>query len=102
MRLSDMARVVRSKNAGPYLLTFDVLFDSIETLERVRTAGRLTRDSVAAAYGVSPNEIIDFDYYPFANAVKFSIRRPHPSGSAADTDVYGAQQHVPLMMIELD
>lgn len=101
MRVAEIAQVVRSKNAGPFLLTFDVLFDTPERLEAVRKSGRLTRETVAAAYGVSPNEVIDFDYYPFANAVKFSLRRPHPSGSAGDTDVYGAQQHVPLMLIDL-
>src|SRR5690606_15213866 len=101
MRLGDIAKVVRSKNAGPFIMTFDVLFDSEQTLERIRAGGRLTRDSVAAAYGVSPSAILDFDYYPFARAVKFSIRRPVPSGSAGDTDVYGAQQHVPLLELDV-
>lgn len=101
MRLADIAKVVRSKNAGPFIMTFDVLFDSEETLERIRAGGNLTRDSVAAAYGVSPNAVMDFDYYPFARAVKFSLRRPHASGSAADTDVYGAQHHVPLLELDV-
>lgn len=101
MRLCDIAKVVRSKNAGPFLLTFDVLFASSEDFERVRASGGLTPDRVAKAYNVSPNEIIEFDYYPFACAVKFSMRRPVPSGSPADSDVYGAQQHVPLSELEI-
>lgn len=101
MRLGDFATVLRSKNAGPFLLTFDVLFAGDEEFERVRQSGCLTRDTVAAAYGVSPNEIIDFAYYDFARAVKFSMRRPVPSGAPADSDVYGAQQHVPLAEIEV-
>ncbi|OAN81969.1 acyl-CoA synthetase [Jannaschia sp. EhC01] len=102
MKLGDIASVVRSKNAGPFLLTFDVLLPDAETFERLRAGGRLTPETVAQAYGVSPNEILEFDYYPFAGAVKFSLRRPVPSGAHNDTDVYGAQQHVPLMEIEID
>jgi len=101
MRLGDIAKVVRSKNAGPFIMTFDILFDSVETLEKVRAGGHLTVNSVAAAYNVSPNEVMDFDYYPFARAVKFCIRRPVSSGAAADTDVYGAQQHAPLLELDL-
>ncbi|MCL4189056.1 MAG: DUF4387 family protein [Rhodobacteraceae bacterium] len=101
MRLGEIARVVRSKNAGPFLLTFDVLFADLATFERMRAGGRLTRATVAAAYNVSPNEILEFDWHPFACAVKFSLRRPIPSGAPQDTDVYGAQQHVPLMELEV-
>ena len=35
MRLADLAKVIRSKNAGPFELTFDVLFDSEEAYVRV-------------------------------------------------------------------
>lgn len=101
MRLGDVAKVVRSKNAGPFIMTFDVLFDSEETLERIRAGGMLTPDTVAAAYGVSSNAVMDFDYYPFARAVKFSLRRPQASGAPGDTDVYGAQQHAPLLELDV-
>jgi hypothetical protein len=50
---------------------------------------------------VSPNEVMDFDYYPFARAVKFCLRRPVSSGAAGDSDVYGAQQHVPLLELDI-
>lgn len=101
MRLAELAKVLRSKNAGPFLMTFDVLFANDEDFTRVREEGRLTVDSVAKAYGVSPNEVMDFDYYAFARAVKFTLRRPVSSGGPGDNDVYGAQQHVPLGEIEV-
>lgn len=102
MKLGEVAKVVRSKNAGPFVLTFDVLMPDAQSFEQLRSEGNLTRESVARAYRVSPNEIIDFAYYPFANAIKFSLRRPVPSGAPHDTDVYGAQQHVPLLELEID
>jgi hypothetical protein len=99
MMLSEIARVIRSKNAGPFLVTFDIIFADAETLERVRASGTLTSQTVASLYGVSANEVLDFAYYPMARAVKFSMYRPQPSGARFDTDVYGAQQHAPLLTL---
>ncbi len=101
MTLGENAKVVRSKNAGPFLITFDVLFPDRDVFNRVRTAGRLSATAVAERFNVSVNEIIGFEFYPFANAVKFSIRRPVVSGSIGDSDVYGAQQHAPLLDLEV-
>ena len=101
MQLSRLAKVVRSKNAGPYLVTFDIIFSDAATLERGRRSEAITRESVAARYGIEPDAVIDFAYYPFARAVKFSIRRPQPSGARFDTDVYGAQQHAPLLDLDV-
>ena len=95
--LSDIAEVIRSKNAGPFVVTFDVLFAEEEDFEAVRSAGLVTRQAVALLYGVSENELLGFDYFPFARAIKFSIRRPVGSGAPGDSDVYGAQQHAPLL-----
>ena len=99
--LVDLARVVRSKNAGPYLLTFDVFLKDRATFDRVVAAGRFTADTAARAFGVAPAAILGFQYYPFVNAVKFSMRRPVASGGGGDSDVYGAQQHAPLLDLEI-
>ena len=95
--LGDVAEVIRSKNAGPFIVTFDILFGDEETFEAVRAAGMLNRQAVCRLYGVSDNELLGFDFYPFARAVKFSLRRPVGSGGPRDADVYGAQQHAPLL-----
>ena len=95
--LGALAEVVRSKNAGPFIVTFDILFGEEETFEAVRAAGMLNRQAVCRLYGVSDNELLGFDFYPFARAVKFSLRRPVGSGGPRDADVYGAQQHAPLL-----
>ena len=68
--LSDLAEVIRSKNAGPFIVTFDILFETQETFEAVRSAGMLSRQAVCGLYGVSDNELLGFDFYPFARAVK--------------------------------
>ncbi|MEM7407590.1 MAG: DUF4387 domain-containing protein [Pseudomonadota bacterium] len=95
--LCDIAEVIRSKNAGPFIVTFDILFTSQEDFDAVQSAGLITRASVCERYGVSDNELLGFEFYPFARAIKFSLRRPVSSGGPADFDCYGAQQHAPLL-----
>ena len=95
--LSDVASVIRSKNAGPFIVTFDILFDSEQAFNQVREAGLLNRQAICQRYGVSDNELLGFDFYPFARAVKFSLRRAVSAGGPRDADVYGAQQHAPLL-----
>ena len=95
--LGEIASIIRSKNAGPFIVTFDIFFDDEKTFKAVRAAGLINRASVCERYGVSDNELLGFDFYPFARAIKFSLRRPVSAGGPSDSDVYGAQQHAPLI-----
>lgn len=94
MLLSDLARVVRSKNAGPTLLTIDVLFAGVAEFERGVAA--LTPQRVAERYG-RPTREVDVIAVPTAHAVKIVLPRFTPAGTPGDRDVYGAQQHAPLL-----
>lgn len=100
MRLDEMATVIRSKNAGPCLLTFDLIFPDMATYRRA--SGRLPqlRSEVAARYGCSENAVHVVAYAP-AQAVKITIPRSIVSGDIGDRDVYGAQQHGPLLDIDI-
>ena len=95
--LGDVASIIRSKNAGPFIVSFDIFFANDEVFEAVRQQGHINRKSICARYGVSDNELVGFDFYPFARAIKFSLRRPVSAGAPSDSDVYGAQQHAPLV-----
>jgi len=99
-KLKNLAKVIRSKNAGALLITLDVIFDDRATYEQVRDSSALTPRSIALLYNVSDNEIsiIPFDV---ALAIKITLPRAVVAGSPGDTDVYGAQQHAPLMDIEI-
>jgi hypothetical protein len=101
VRLRDIAKVVRSKNSGPYELTLDVLFADEATFRRVREAAVFTRESIAALYGVPPEKVLKLVHYEPAFAVKATLVRPLPSGALGETDVYGAQQHAPLLELEI-
>lgn len=100
LRLQDVARIIRSKNAGPCLLTFDLMFPDAATFEQVSGKVGALRAQVAKAYGRSENEVAVIPYRP-ALAVKITLPRDVVSGDVGDRDVYGAQQHAPLLGIEL-
>ena len=98
--LAELARLIRSKNAGPFELTFDIMFDDETTYERVKRSGALSRQAVAARYGVQP-EAVKFFYCDRALAIKASIPRPYFQGDLRDSDGHGGQQYAPLMDIEI-
>ena len=99
-RLHELARLVRSKNAGPFAVTFDLLFDDAATFESVRDAGVITPGLFARLYGVPEEQVALVAYAP-ALAIKATIPRPVPSGDLADTDVFGAQLYGPLVELEI-
>ena len=100
-KLSELAKTIRSKNAGVDLITFDIIFASRENYERVRKSRVLTRESMAKLYGIPLARIADFVEFDPANAIKFTIYRVRPSGSPGDPDIFGAQQYAPLLDIEV-
>ena len=100
-KLSELAKTVRSKNAGVDLITFDIIFSDRSTYERVKRARVVTRESVCALYRIPPARIADFVEFDPGNAIKFTIYRRRPSGSPGDPDIFGAQQYAPLLDIEV-
>lgn len=96
-KLQDIASVIRSKNSGPYELTFDVIFKEFEMYQKVKETMAINEKEFAALYNIPESDIISLVYFDPAKAVKVTIVRPIPSGSLGETDVYGAQQHAPFM-----
>jgi hypothetical protein len=99
-RISELAEVCKSKNAGPFELTIDVVFDRRETFERVLATGILGPELIGRLYGVDPARVL-FTVYPPGRAFKATIPRAIAAGDIGDTDVYGAQQHAPLLDIDI-
>ncbi len=97
-KLIDYTKILRSKNAGPLFITFDLIFNSNEDMLYV--SQRLTKEHISKAYGVSV-EKINIIAYGVVNSIKITFPRKNISGSLQDTDIYGCQQHVPLANIEL-
>ncbi|MBO5748111.1 MAG: DUF4387 domain-containing protein [Muribaculaceae bacterium] len=101
-KLTELASVIRSKNSGPYELTFDVIFKDFETFYKVKEAQAINKQNFCEIYGIPESDIFHLVYFDPAKAVKVTIRRPIASGALGETDVYGAQQHAPLMALEIE
>lgn len=97
-KLIDLARVLRSKNAGPLYYTFDVMFDSREQLSRVLTSGKVNEKAIAELYSVAEKDVSIISY-EIVNSFKITIPRTYVSGSQMEDDVYGCQQHRKLSEI---
>jgi len=101
-KMLDIARVVRSKNAGPYELVLDIMLKSRAHFDMLRESGQFSAERIAAAYGVPVADIRRIVWFEPANAVKVVLPRHTVSGAPGDSDVYGAQQHAPLLDLEFD
>lgn len=97
-KLIDYTKILRSKNAGPLFITFDLIFNSSEDMEYVEK--RLKKSDIAKAYDVS-EEKIDIISYGVVNSIKITFPRKNKSGSLSDIDIYGCQMHTPLAEIEI-
>lgn len=99
--LRELAAVIRSKNAGPFRITFDILFTDREAYRRVCASRVLSRESIANRFAIPPSQVSSIFEVDMANAIKFTIIRPINQCAPGERDVYGAQQHAPLLDIEV-
>ena len=95
--VGELAAFVTSKNAGPFLLTLDIVFPDPGSYRRFTALRALSRSTVAGLYGIMEEDVLAIIEFDPAHAIKITLRRPRGSGALGESDVYGAQQHVPLM-----
>jgi hypothetical protein len=99
--LGETASLIRSKNAGPFFLTFDIMFGDAASYQRACRSRALTRDSIARLYEVPEASVEVFHYAP-AHAIKITMPRKTPSCDLGDSDGHGGQQFAPLVDLTLD
>lgn len=99
--LTELAKTIRSKNAGVNKITFDIIFRDRDTYDKVKQSQSISRKSVAKLYAIEESRISDFVEYDPGLAIKFTIYRLRPSGSAGDGDIFGAQQYAPLLSMPI-
>lgn len=100
MKLGELAKLIRSKNAGPFWITFDIMFATDADFDRAVAANVVTREWVAKTYRVSANAVVLVDL-PAARAIKVSFPRPRVQGDPGETDMYSGQQYAPLLELEV-
>jgi hypothetical protein len=100
MKLADIAQVIRSKNAGPRRLTLDIIFGSDADYQRAVQSPALGTENIGRLYRVAADQVMIIPY-PVGRAIKIVLARTIMAGDPGDYDVYGAQQHAPLLGIEI-
>jgi hypothetical protein len=96
--LWQFTRLIRSKNAGPFELTFDIMFKDEKSFREVMESGKISAELIAQLYKVELNQVRFFVIESLLT-LKISIPRPVFSGNVNDTDVYGGQFHGPLVRL---
>lgn len=100
-KLYELAKTIRSKNAGVDHITFDIIFDDRELFKQVKQSGLISREAIAGLYEVPIERISHFFVFDPANAFKFSLTRVRPAGGPGESDVFGCQQYGPLFELEI-
>ena len=99
-KLTDITYIIRSKNSGPYELTMDIMFKTRDDFKMICSKKVINEELICKLYNIKKEDIINIVEFEPANAIKITIKRPICSGDLGETDVYGAQQHAPLLSIE--
>ncbi|HET7629380.1 MAG TPA: DUF4387 domain-containing protein [Bacillales bacterium] len=100
MKLYELTKLIRAKNAGPFFLTIDVVFSDRKAFEHVKQTGILDESLIASLYHLNESDVQCFECDE-AMALKFSFPRPVSSGDFMDPDVFGGQQHAPLVNLDI-
>jgi hypothetical protein len=99
MKLWELAKLVRSKNASPFTIAIDIMFDDKEKYNLVKQSKAINNKKIAEIYQLDHEKVLLVEV-DNALAIKISFPRKAFSGDINDTDVYGGQFYSPL--VELD
>jgi hypothetical protein len=102
IKLRDVVKVLRSKNAGPFKLVIDIFFKERETYEKVKSSGVINKKLVAKNYRISESMVEGIYFVDTVLGVKITMLKKVASDDISATDVYGAQQHAPMLEVEID
>jgi hypothetical protein len=95
-KLYDCAKVIRSKNSGPFEITLDVLFEDRSIYDKIKNGNIINKKLISELYHIEEDMITHIVFFDTALGIKITFARKISSGTCFDTDVYGAQQHAPL------
>ena len=99
-KVKDVCRTVRSKVAGPFWVTMDLMFDGQENYDRYCQSPALSAESIGRIYDVDPAEV---KHCPVPNlkVLKISYPRKSSQGGVEERDLHSGQQYTYIMNVEL-
>lgn len=98
--LGELAKIIRSKNAGPFVITFDIMFATEKDYNLVVESNILSVERFSKLFNILPKDI-ELYHVKNAYAIKLSMPRPYFQGDLEDGDNYAGQQYPPLIGIEI-
>ncbi|QPC76788.1 hypothetical protein HYE68_007540 [Fusarium pseudograminearum] len=104
--LSDLCRILRSKNAGPYEITIDAMFSSKTNYDTIKASGIMSSSNVAKAIGITEEDIIWIGFFDPAMSFKVTIPRirmgvKKSAGGFMENDIHGSQEHIGLANMKI-
>jgi hypothetical protein len=99
-QVKDLAKYVRSKNAGPFWATVEIFCENDESYNTIKDSPNITREKVAALYHADAAKVKVF-YVDNIRVIKFSYPRPLPSGHKYENDMHTGQQYIRLAETEV-
>ena len=100
-KVKEIARYVRSKNAGPFWVTVEIFCEDDAAYNRIKNAKNINEELISKLYHVDAALVKKF-YCDSIFVVKFSYPRPHPSGWKNENDMHAGQQYVFLSEVEVE
>jgi hypothetical protein len=100
-KVIDVCRYVRSKNAGPFWITLDLMFRDAGAFDRYARSPSLDAATIAGLYGVDATQIKHFALRDLL-VLKISYPRAVPQGGALERDMHGGQQYVRILDLDLE
>lgn len=104
-KLGELAKV-RSKNAGPFITTFDIFFSDAQSYNKVKELGFVTKERIAKLYRIPTEAVYGINFIDGVMTIKVSVYKYGKkgymsSGDPQNPDHFGAQQYIPLMSLEI-
>jgi hypothetical protein len=100
-KLIDLVEFLFSKNAGPYIVTFDAVFKDDQTYRMVCESGVFTKQGMASLFNIPEDRILSVHHYDAGRVIKFNLIREISSGDFGDRTVFGSQLWTPLISLEI-
>ena len=101
MKLATLATVLRSKNASPFVTTCDIFLKDQGVYEKVKQSRVINRELISKLYKIPPGQVLTIQYLDVVRGIKISFLKNVPAGDPGCTDTFGAQQHAPLLNIDI-
>lgn len=103
----DIAKVIRSKNAGSFEVTLNIMFEDARVFNEVKDSCFLDAETITKLFSVATEGIVWCGFFEQALASKATLPRTRRgtvvcSEGFMEDDVHGSQQYMPLLELELE